>query len=117
MNEKKPTKFERFAIGFGNTFGSARSFVFWVFVLLVWLALGPVMHFSDSWQLSANTPTTWIELFLAITTLYVGNRIERRQEQHEKRMLEVMWHMEKLTKRIDRTLGNDPEADDLDQLP
>ncbi len=42
-----------------------------------WGAAGPAMHFSDTWQLLINTPTTVIELFLGFLSLASTNRVQR----------------------------------------
>jgi|GEM_PF-2759864 len=49
--------------------------------LIGWIALGSPMHYSDTWQLVANTPTTWIELFLGFFTLAAANRNDKRSKQ------------------------------------
>lgn len=36
------------------------------------------MKWSDSWQLMANTPTTWLELFIGFWILAASNRLETR---------------------------------------
>jgi low affinity Fe/Cu permease len=46
--------------------------------IAIWLALGPTFHWSDSWQLSMNSPITLVELYLAIFTLAAANRVEKR---------------------------------------
>lgn len=46
--------------------------------LFAWIAAGPWAQWSDTWQLVANTPTTWIELFLGLFTLAAANRVEKR---------------------------------------
>lgn len=48
-----------------------------VIALICWIATGPAFHWSDTWQLIANTPTTWIELFLGFFACAATNRAER----------------------------------------
>lgn len=110
MKEEKTSQFTKFAVKFGDLVGSPFSFTFWVFMLVVWVILGHFMHWSDSWQLLANTPTTWLELFVAICTLYVGNRIERRQERHEKHMLDIL-------ERIEQNKSTEQNTNGVDTLP
>jgi low affinity Fe/Cu permease len=51
----------------------------WVFVLsltliLIWLATGPLFHFSDTWQLIANTVTTLITTLMVFLIQADANR-------------------------------------------
>jgi low affinity Fe/Cu permease len=52
-----------------------------VVLVLIWLACGPFYHFSDSWQLIANSPTTILELWIGFLLAAATNRVERRHEQ------------------------------------
>jgi low affinity Fe/Cu permease len=45
--------------------GSPWLFVANIFLVLVWLASGPIFHYSDTWQLLINTATTVIT-YLAV---------------------------------------------------
>jgi low affinity Fe/Cu permease len=54
-------------LAFGAAFG----------LVLVWLALGPVFHFSDSWQLVINTTTT-IVTFLMVFLIQRAQNKEAR---------------------------------------
>lgn len=49
--------------------------------LVLWIGLGPLMHYSDTWQLIANTPTTWLELFIGFLLAAAANRSEKRVKQ------------------------------------
>lgn len=88
--QTSPGFFARLAIWCGDAFGSPVNFVMWIVLVAVWIWSGHLFRYSDTWQLLINTPTTIIELFAAILIQYVGNRIERRQEQHETRMMEML---------------------------
>jgi low affinity Fe/Cu permease len=63
--------------GMGKWWVTAISLV----LVFIWLAFGPFMHFSDSWQLIANSPTTIAELFIGFLLAAATNRVERRHEQ------------------------------------
>lgn len=65
-------RFQEFAANLAEKAGAWQHFAFWAGLLAVWIALGPFMHWSDSWQLIANTPTTWYELFLGLALLVDG---------------------------------------------
>lgn len=49
--------------------------------LVIWIILGPLQGFSDTWQLEANTPTTWIELFIGFLCAAATNRAEKHLRQ------------------------------------
>ncbi|HEY0443496.1 MAG TPA: low affinity iron permease family protein [Candidatus Limnocylindrales bacterium] len=54
--------------------GSWQFFVGSVVAILIWAALGPVMRFTDTWQLLVNTPTTVLTFLLGILILMEANR-------------------------------------------
>ena len=57
--------FRKFSIAAAEALGSPWLFVANVFLILLWLASGPVFHYSDTWQLLVNTATTVIT-YLAV---------------------------------------------------
>lgn len=57
--------FRKFSIAAAAALGSPWLFVANVFLILLWLASGPVFHYSDTWQLLVNTATTVIT-YLAV---------------------------------------------------
>ena len=57
--------FRKFSIAAAEALGSPWLFVANVFLILLWLASGPVFQFSDTWQLIVNTATTVIT-YLAV---------------------------------------------------
>ena len=58
-------RFRKFSIAAAEALGSPWLFVANVFLILLWLASGPVFHYSDTWQLLVNTATTVIT-YLAV---------------------------------------------------
>lgn len=48
-----------------SALGSPWLFVINVVLIVIWLAAGPVYHFSDTWQLLVNTATT-VFTYLAV---------------------------------------------------
>jgi len=50
--------FSRFARGAARWTGQAAAFGLACLTVLVWFVLGPVFHWSDTWQLTINTATT-----------------------------------------------------------
>ena len=57
--------FRRLSKTAADALGTPSMFVANLFLILVWLAFGPIAHFSDSWQLIVNTGTT-VLTYLAI---------------------------------------------------
>lgn len=99
--------FSRLAVWCGDKFGSPFNFNLWIVIIAVWIWSGHLFRYSNTWQLLINTPTTIIELFAAILIQYVGNRIERRQEVHEVRMLEMLAEVQNLTEQLAGQLENE----------
>ncbi|MBV9483292.1 MAG: low affinity iron permease family protein [Acidobacteria bacterium] len=59
--------FSKFATYSSNLVGSPGAFLFALGTIVAWLAVGPIFHFSDSWQLIVNSWTniaTFIVVFL-----------------------------------------------------
>jgi low affinity Fe/Cu permease len=57
--------FRKFSVMAANTLGSPWVFVLNVLLIVIWLAAGPLYHFSDTWQLLVNTATT-VFTYLAV---------------------------------------------------
>ncbi|HTK95167.1 MAG TPA: low affinity iron permease family protein [Terriglobales bacterium] len=80
-NPPKESKGSDFAAWFGHiasaiaTFaGSAWMFLFAASVVLLWGILGPIYHFSDTWQLVINTGTTIITFLVVFLIQNTQNR-------------------------------------------
>lgn len=54
--------------------GSWQFFLISIVVLAMWAATGPLLGFSDSWQLIVNTSTTILTYLLGILILLEANR-------------------------------------------
>ena len=61
---ERPHILERFARGATQRAGSSWAFGIAVGVILVWIATGPIFHFSDTWQLVINTGTTVVTFLM-----------------------------------------------------
>jgi low affinity Fe/Cu permease len=57
--------------------GSTPAFLGAFALILVWLALGPVFHFSDTWQLVINTATTIITFLMVFLIQRAQNKDAR----------------------------------------
>ena len=60
------TPFRRMADVTAAAVGSPAAFTAIVIVTGVWLALGPVFRFSDTWQLSMNTIASQVTFLIAL---------------------------------------------------
>lgn len=66
--------FDRLATRTANAVGTAIALYVFVLLVLLWLATGPFLGFSSSWQLLINTPTTIVTTGLVILLQYTSNR-------------------------------------------
>jgi low affinity Fe/Cu permease len=55
---------ERLARVITDWVGSSQAFAFAVGALVLWALMGPLFHFSDSWQLVINTGTTIVTFLM-----------------------------------------------------
>jgi low affinity Fe/Cu permease len=56
--------FERLSEAVTHRTGSSAAFVSALGIIIVWLLLGPVFHYSDTWQLVINTGTTIVTFLM-----------------------------------------------------
>lgn len=87
-------RFQRMAERVALRAGAWQHVLFWLVLILCWAALGPSMHYSDSWQLLVNTPTTVFELFLELTILAGQSRQERGKEEILSQNREILARLE-----------------------
>jgi len=64
-NQKNYAFFERFSNNIINWVGSSAAFLLAGLIVIVWAIMGPIMHYSDVWQLIINTITS-IATFLMV---------------------------------------------------
>ncbi len=70
----RSSRFSRFAKWVARETGHPFAFVAAVFVILAWLATGPLFRFSDTWQLVINTGTTIITFLMVFLIQNTQNR-------------------------------------------
>ena len=56
--------FEKFANLATKATGSTGAFIIACCIIIVWAAVGPVFHFSDTWQLVINTGTSLVTFLM-----------------------------------------------------
>lgn len=66
MNNKKSFSkiFDKFSTYVTKAAGSPRAFLMAFAIIIAWAILGPLFHFSDTWQLAINTSTTIITFLM-----------------------------------------------------
>jgi len=57
-------RFERFAHAISHFAGSTAAFLIALGLIVLWLVLGPVFHYSSTWQLAVNTGTTVVTFLM-----------------------------------------------------
>ena len=66
--------FGRFANRVATASGHPLMFAFALGVIAVWAALGPIFHYSDTWQLVINTGTTIVTFLMVFLIQNSQNR-------------------------------------------
>jgi low affinity Fe/Cu permease len=69
--------FRVFADNTAEVAGSPWAFVVVVVMTVVWLAVGPIFHFSDTWQLTMNTAASQVTFLIAFLLQNTQNRDTR----------------------------------------
>ena len=63
-NKKNSKPFDKFSTVVTKATGSSYAFVVAVLFIVVWACSGPLLHFSDTWQLVINTATSVITFLM-----------------------------------------------------
>ncbi len=71
---KSRSRFTQFANAAARATGRPGTFVLAASIVVVWAILGPVFHFSDTWQLVINTGTTIITFLMVFLIQNTQNR-------------------------------------------
>jgi low affinity Fe/Cu permease len=66
--------FSVFARKSSNLLGSAWSFVAAILLIILWAAMGPAFHYSDTWQLIINTGTSIVTMLMVFLIQNSQNR-------------------------------------------
>lgn len=74
MKKNKENFFEKISTKITNWTGSPVAFGVAAFVVIVWVATGPVFHYSDTWQLVINTGTTIVTFLMVFLIQKTQNK-------------------------------------------
>lgn len=77
QKQKPKEKFRKLAASVTSWAGSPSATLLAILSILVWAALGPLMKFSESWQLWANTGTTIVTFLMVFFIQNSQNRDSR----------------------------------------
>ena len=66
--------FRKIARSTSSILGSAWAFIVAALVVVVWAILGPLYHYSDTWQLVINTGTTIVTFLMVFLIQNTQNR-------------------------------------------
>lgn len=69
--------FHKLAVSASAATGSVWAFGLAMTLIVLWAALGPVFHYSDTWQLVVNTATTIITFLMIFLVQNTQNRDAR----------------------------------------
>ncbi|HEY2350122.1 MAG TPA: low affinity iron permease family protein [Puia sp.] len=70
----EPSFSERFAGAVTKVTGSTPAFIIALLSVIIWAAVGPLFHFSESWQLVINTGTTIITFLMVFLIQKAQNK-------------------------------------------
>lgn len=74
ISNSKPTRFTAFSNAVSNIAGKPITFAVALFGILLWASLGPVLNYSEFWQLFVNTVTTIITFLMIFILQNSQNR-------------------------------------------
>src|SRR4051812_17423530 len=71
---KRGSPSERFAQSVTKRAGTSSAFLLSCVAIVIWLATGPLFHFSDTWQLVVNTGTTVVTFLMVFLIQRTQNK-------------------------------------------
>ena len=69
-----PWRFSNFARGMATASGKPATFAIALFIVIIWVATGPIFGYSDTWQLVINTGTTIVTFLMVFLIQNTQNR-------------------------------------------
>ncbi len=86
MRQKLTKSFPKFIKKASSIASNAWTFIFIIFLILIWMLTGPIMHFSERWQLIITTTTTIITFLI----VFLIQNSQNRDSEYIKVMLEEL---------------------------
>lgn len=77
MKNHKVGFFEKIARSATYFSGTTSAFIIALLLILIWILIGPLFKFSDTWQLVINTSTTIITFFMVFLIQRTQNKDSR----------------------------------------
>jgi low affinity Fe/Cu permease len=74
VGSKRLGPFRRFSRAASSAVGKPWAFALAAFTVVAWAALGPIFHYSDTWQLVINTSTTIVTFLMVFLIQNTQNR-------------------------------------------
>jgi low affinity Fe/Cu permease len=74
MKKSRDNLFEQFSHRVTVATGSTPAFIVAFGIIVVWAALGPLFHYSDTWQLVINTGTTIVTFLMVFLIQRAQNK-------------------------------------------
>ena len=94
MNNKKLNKlFTNFTTGVSSVLGRPWVFVTALALLIIWALSGPILGFSDTWQLIINTSTT----IITFLTVFIIQNTQNRDNLAINLKLDALMEKNKIT--------------------
>jgi len=127
-------RFRRVARKTSDLLGQAEVFLGAAALIVVWAALGPVYHYSDTWQLVVNTATTIVTFLMVFLLQNTQNRdakaiqlkldelirgvqgartgLVRLEELSDEELKQLEASFEALRSRVPTSTATDPETEE-----
>jgi low affinity Fe/Cu permease len=102
--------FGRFATNVARLSGSPLFFVANVLLIIVWLATGPLLGYSDTWQLVVNTATTVITYLLVFIIQNTLNRDSKALHAKLDALIDALEDADSSLERIEDSTDEEIEA-------
>lgn len=93
--------------------GSLWAFIVYWLIIAGWVALGPSLKFSDTWQLYVNTVTA---IILTFTSVFLQN-IQQQQEDSLEKSLEYATNVDAEVEKHLRELADDSKPNPIFEIP
>ncbi len=68
------SQYSRFSQAFSRMSGHPLAFTLALGLIIIWIAIGPVFHFSDTWQLVMNTISSIVTFLMVFVIQNTQNR-------------------------------------------